>query len=190
MWNVWWFCCDVGTGVMDCYWSLCWLWIFFLPASSLSLSGSKTLGFATALWDPLQNHTFRTSQWMMGKQPLLHSCARRHTDTSRCWHQGLVVKGMKCPMADWWDLLVIRSQWGVVVVMFRDRCYKTKNGVRLRTLLEYVVKAEFNSSLKANTALISVFSHLFFIYCAYFSENMIQEENVMFSTPTMLLLQW
>ncbi|XP_036936263.1 transforming growth factor, beta 1a isoform X4 [Acanthopagrus latus] len=41
-----------------------------------------------------------TSQSMMRKQKMLHSRAQRHTDTLRCWHRGLVVKALKCPMAD------------------------------------------------------------------------------------------
>ncbi|XP_036936249.1 transforming growth factor, beta 1a isoform X2 [Acanthopagrus latus] len=51
------------------------------------------------LWG-LPQLSFMTSQSMMRKQKMLHSRAQRHTDTLRCWHRGLVVKALKCPMAD------------------------------------------------------------------------------------------
>lgn len=79
IWNVCRTNSDVVTWFIDYLFSLLTVNIF-LPALSLGSSGPETLGFATALWDPMQNHTVMTSQSMMRKQKMLHSETHRHLE--------------------------------------------------------------------------------------------------------------
>lgn len=78
---------DVAARVINIC-SLCWLWIFFLPASSLWLCWLRDFEVCHSEMGScaeLYRESFSASRWIMGKQTMLHSCAQRHTDTLRGW---------------------------------------------------------------------------------------------------------
>ncbi|CAB1450405.1 unnamed protein product [Pleuronectes platessa] len=49
-------------------------------------------------------------------------CSETHRHLQVLAHGDLVAKGMKCPMADWLDVSVVRRQSGTRVVVFRGQC--------------------------------------------------------------------
>lgn len=100
IWNVCRTNSDVVTWFTDYLFSLLTVNIF-LPALSLGSSGPETLGFATALWDPMQNHTenhlWLHSQWWESRR----CCTPVLRDTQTPWGVGIEALRRRLWKAPW-----------------------------------------------------------------------------------------